>query len=418
MKHLIVTECFDSIHISDSNPKEGLTSSEADELSNYVAKNRLDEEGIIVSRSHLTFINYVGFIQLSTCSIEILPKVTGDNPIRSRRVLLRMLQCTGNLDIHESQISQLTVEKLHLYEILAYLMVGKLSSELLKGVYHSYRQECGELPLVRGKIEITRQLIRESAKLPGVNCIYDEFQVNNQLNQIFKAALQTILSRCTYSNTRKTALYCLSLLDEASDIPINNPVLDSIQFYRTNRRFQNSFNLAKLLLTHSSPVSTTGKTRNSFILFKMNDLFEAYIAYMVRNIRDRVTVKDRRYKLLIKEGKSQGVFQLEPDLFIESTVGKSMIVDTKWKMIRSNRTRHGVKREDFYQMYAYLTRYNEVQTVILLYPHHSEIVKHSGSCLESWHLEDQPSKRLQVFTVSYEDEVQAEAELRDILEVI
>ncbi|CAG7658383.1 hypothetical protein PAECIP111802_07028 [Paenibacillus allorhizosphaerae] len=48
----------------------------------------------------------------------------------------------------------------------------------------------------------------------------------------------------------------------------------------------------------------------------------------------------------------------------------------------------------------------------LLYPYHNEIVKPSGSCLEFWHLEDLPEKRLQVFSVNYEDEAQVEAELR------
>jgi 5-methylcytosine-specific restriction enzyme subunit McrC len=147
----------------------------------------------------------------------------------------------------------------------------------------------------------------------------------------------------------------------------------------------------------------------------MNDLYEAYIAFLARKITDRLTIKDRSFKLLIKEGTSKGVFQLEPDLLITNQIGRQIIVDTKWKMIRANRSRHGVKREDFYQMYAYLTRYKEVETVVLLYPHHNEIVQPSGYCLESWHLEDQPSKRLKVFSINYEDELKAETELQGIL---
>ncbi|MGM0882452.1 MAG: McrC family protein [Bacillota bacterium] len=415
MKHLVITECVDSIPIAASLRHDTLTPVEADELSTYILNNELDEDGIIISRHNVTFINYVGFIQLSTCSIEILPKVSGGDPAHSRRVLLRILQRTGYLDIHESQISQLTIEKLDLYEIIAYLFVAKLSNEIRKGVFHSYQEDRDDLQLIRGKIDITRQILRESAKLSGVSCVYDEFHRDNPLNQIMKAALQITLARCAYTETRKRATHCLMLLDDVGDVPVDRNMLDSILFNRTNRRFQDSFNLAKLLLTHSAPVSSQGRRRNSSLLFKMNDLFEAYIALLAQNVSDRVTVKDRRYKLLIKEDTGRGAFQLEPDLLIENQMGKQIIVDNKWKFIQSRRSRHGVKREDFYQMYAYLTRYKEVDTVILLYPHHDEVHHASGHCLESWYLEEQSAKKLKVYSIDYEDEQKAEQELFNII---
>ena len=145
MKHLVVTECFDSIPISDTQCQRCLTSLEADELVSYVRRHALDEDGIHVSRNEVIFINYVGFIQLRSCSIEILPKVSGDDIRRSRLVLLRMLQRSGFLNIHESQVSQLMVEKMNLFEIIAFLFTEKLALELRKGVYKSYQRESGDL---------------------------------------------------------------------------------------------------------------------------------------------------------------------------------------------------------------------------------------------------------------------------------
>jgi 5-methylcytosine-specific restriction enzyme subunit McrC len=384
MKHLVVTECFDSIPISETMSHDSLTSAEADELANYVSKNSLDEDGIIVSRYEVTFINYVGFIQLHSCSIEILPKVSGNDLRQSRRVLLRMLQRSGFLDFHESQISQLMLEKMSLFEIIAFLFTTKLATELRKGIYRSYQREDGELQLVRGKIDMNRQLRREAMMKQGISCSYDEFEINNPLNQILKAALQLVLSRCTNPLTKKRTASNLMLMDEVASVTINRDQLDRMLFDRTNFRFQESFVLAKLLISRSAPVSSPGGSRSSSILFKMNDLFESYIAYLTRKNWDQVTVKDRRYKLLVKEGSNRGVFQLEPDLLVVNQHRQQIIIDTKWKMIYSHRSRHGVKREDFYQMYAYLTRYKEVNEVILLYPYHDGIVS-GGGCLESWH---------------------------------
>lgn len=39
----------------------------------------------------------------------------------------------------------------------------------------------------------------------------------------------------------------------------------------------------------------------------------------------------------------------------------------RWKNIDESINRHGVKREDFYQMYAYLTKYEDSNVAILLY---------------------------------------------------
>jgi McrBC 5-methylcytosine restriction system component len=415
MKHLIVTECFDSIPISDSQFQGCLTSAEANELESYVRKQGLDEDGVRISRHEVTFINYVGFIQLRSCSIEILPKVSGDDPRRSRLVLLRMLQRSGFLNIHESQVSQLLIEKMNLFEIIAYLFTEKLALELRKGIFKSYQRESGELQLVRGRIDMNRQLRREALKQPGISCEYDEFQIDNPLNQAFKAALQIVMSRCKASSTKKRAASSMVWLDEVKATGMTHDRLERIRFDRTNRRYLESFRLAKLLLSRSTSVSSPGGTSNSSILFKMNDLFEAYIAYLVCTITDKVTVKDRSHKLLVRTGDNRGVFRLEPDLLVTNPAGKRIILDTKWKMIHSHRSRHGVKREDFYQMYAYLTRYKEVKDVILLYPHHDGIVS-SGGCLEDWHLEGEPEKKLKVYSIQYEDEQIAGRELRDILE--
>lgn len=415
MKHIVVTECFDSIPISDTTPKGCLTSAEADELVAYVRKHRLDEDNIMVSRHEIVFINYVGFIQLRTCSIEILPKVSGNDPGQSRRVLLRMLQRSGFLDIHESQISRLMVEKTNLFEIIAYLFTAKLSVELRKGLVRSYKREHGDLQLVRGKIDIQRQIRRESMMQPGVSCVYDEFEVDNPLNQVLKAGLQIVRSRSVNSSTKKQALNSLAIMDEVDSVPIAEEHLDRIGFDRTNRRYQHSFQLAKLLINRSSPLFSQGGSSNSSILFKMNELFEAYIAYLVRKNWNDVKVKDRSCKLLIKEGSDRGVFQLEPDILVVNRYGKQIIIDTKWKTIHSDRSRHGVKREDFFQMYAYLTRYKEVSEVVLLYPHH-EGINASGVQLESWYLEGEPGKKLKVYSIHYEDEQSAEEELKGMID--
>lgn len=413
MKHLVVTECFEFISIS-INDEDTMTPTEADELSRYIRITGLDKELIRITRTEVTFINYVGFIQLSSCSIEVLPKVTGNDPVLSRKVILRMLQRTGYLDIHESQTGLLATEKMNLFEIIAYLFASKLIKELNKGVYHTYSVQNEELQSVRGKINLVSQMQRAYNKSTAVSCIFDEFQTDNTLNRILKAAVRRTLTLSKHTETRRKASQAMIYLDDV-DESFDIRKLPEVIFDRSNKRFQDSWRMAKLILSQTSSLSATGKSPNTSILFKMNDLFEMYVAYLSRKVAKKVVVKDRTHKLLIKEGTERGVFQLEPDLLVSSSNGSKVIIDTKWKRIDSSISRHGVKRDDFYQMYAYLTRYKDVDRVILLYPHHEGISGNGGTCLESWHLEQDDRKKLKVFSISYENEMKAIEELSNIL---
>ncbi|WMT43442.1 hypothetical protein RE628_07635 [Paenibacillus sp. D2_2] len=317
--------------------------------------------------------------------------------------------------MHESQFGQIDYEKMNLFEILAFLFTEKVLRELSRGVLRTYITQIDELNTVRGRIDTTLQMRRDHLKSTTVSCIYDEFHSNHAINRIFKATLRRIMNHSKQMNTRKRASHAIIYLDEAADSIDQRILRKAIYFDRSNRRYEECYRLAMLLLSQSAPTPQKGNKTSSSILFKMNDLFESYIAYLVQKITSHVVVKDRSYKLLIKESNDRSVFQLEPDLLIQGSNGQSMIIDTKWKIIDSSYRRHGVKREDFYQMYAYLTRYKSVGTVILLYPYHDEIDRSDGVPLESWYVEGQPDKRLLVHSINYEDERLALQELKSIL---
>ena len=60
---------------------------------------------------------------------------------------------------------------------------------------------------------------------------------------------------------------------------------------------------------------------------------------------------------------------MRPDIFLQNRKGDKIIIDTKWKrLIGDSAKNYGISQADMYQMYAYHTRYLDIQKVILLYP--------------------------------------------------
>lgn len=300
---------------------------------------------------------------------------------------------------------------MNLFDILAYLYTGKLLKECFKGIHRAYRVQHEPLQSVRGRIDLVETAKKAYTKTTAISCIYDDFHSDTPLNRILKAALRRIIRLARHTEIRTRASQALCHLDEVMDVDVRRLRQEDILFDRRNDRFQACWRLAQLILSQSAPSFSAGNMKSSSILFKMNDLFERYIAYLSKRLFRQVVSQDRSYKLLINEGTERGTFQLQPDLLIQDEHQTPVLMDTKWKRIDSSYHRHGVQREDFYQMYAYLTRYPDVNTVILLYPHHDGIAQSSGVCLESWHLEENRNQRIKVYTVDYEDESKALREL-------
>jgi 5-methylcytosine-specific restriction enzyme subunit McrC len=413
MKHLVVTEGFGSLPIRHTG-KTCLSAEEADELAGYIELKGLDSDNIFISRTEAKFINYVGYIRLSTCSIEILPKVRGNDMGHSRRVLLRLLNRTGLTQIKESDIGDISLLNESLLEILGYMFAKKLSKELKKGLYQNYNVENEKLQRVRGKINVKEQIQNFATRSTSISCQYDNFTIDNLLNQLFKATIVALLRNISNSETQKLLRHEMGIYDEVKSVTIYPGMLDSIHFYRNNQRFYESYLLAKLILSGMASTSQHGTSRNFSILFKMNDLFEEYISVMVKQLVPDLAVKERKYKLLVNEQTGRKNFLLEPDLVIRNKLAGDLIIDTKWKRYDPTSAHHGVQRADLYQMYAYLTRYETVQTVVLLFPYgHSGNYK-SGECLNCWHLENDEAKKIKCYTVNIEDEAETLNELRGI----
>lgn len=409
MKHITIHECYDKIYIKDSNEVNTITDSQAHELDILIKSLNLDKDNVIWGRNYITFINYVGFIKLPSFSIEILPKVSvsdeQDDNDCSRKVLINMLSKSGQLDINYSELSVHKIFKKNLFEIFAYLFAIKLEKELRRGIQLEYVQKEENIYFQKGKVLIKEQIQNKIKNNSKSFCCYEEFESNNKLNLIFKSAIELLITKVKSIETVNKLKYCASYYSNLDKAFISNNDLDTLHFNRMNKRFEPAFYLAKMFLKSYSSTAALANNKSFSLLFKMDELFEKYIAKIIKkNIEQFVSIQDNRYKLLINEQTANKSFPIKPDIVIEYEGEPKLIIDTKWKRISSSFHRHGMKREDLYQMYAYLTRYENSTSAVLLYPHNSDISPEPGEVLESWVLENQINKRLRLYSVGLENE--------------
>lgn len=406
MRYITIYECYDKLNIGKNSSEKSITYEEAQELERYIINEKLDSNNILWSRDSITFINYVGFIKLSTVSIEILPKIyiNSSDYDGSRKALLNMLNKSGIVKFNYSSLSMLNIYDMNLNEILSLIFARTLQKQLSKGAYLEYINIEENTKSLKGRILVKDHIKNISRGSSDVFCKFEEFSINNKLNKIFNTCIYKIVRNVKNSETIKILSHMQVVFSEVDYIDTSNKENLDYKFTRLNSRFEESFLLAKMILRSYSSIGNKGSDKSFAILFEMNDVYERYITNLLKMNFDEYIVHSQhnKYKLLRNEKTDRDIFSLIPDIVVEVDNKERLVIDTKWKRINESKNRHGVKREDLYQMYAYLTRYKDVKSSILLYPSAHEDDK--DDFLESWYLENDKEKKIRIYTIDLYNE--------------
>lgn len=396
MKRIIVYEARDYIEVG--NGKKQLNEKQIILLNRVIKKQKLKSCYIQWEFNKFRFINYVGLITLKGVSIEVLPKTKELEESEARRALLNMLVKSRYLDVKYSDLSHTKLEDENLLEILAFLFSKKLKKELSRGIYREYINKNDNLNLVKGKIDIKGQIKNISRKRSKIACNYDEFSEDNLLNRIFYTMTYQL---CREVKSLKTIDNLKIIMANYTDINmtrLNTTFINSIKFNRNNLRFRESYILLKKIYESLSSIGEDGRLEGFSFLFEVNELYEKYIGKVVKEVEHTTELQDKSKKLLVKKSTNNAVIQLKPDIVVPQKV----IIDTKWKIIDKDKNRYGVAISDFYQMYAYLTRYEDIDKVILLYPLTDETME-NGRVLKSFQMANNKDKSIDIVAIDIRD---------------
>lgn len=389
MSHLAVRE-WGRIAVLDRPGEGGFGRAQANALIAAARAHPLGgDEGTAILQDHfrhLTAGQMVGVIAAPGCSLEILPKIDqldtesidGRRTVRER--LVRMLDVALGLDIGEGAASAMARQSVGLLEILIRLFADKLLTETRRGLPRAYQQHEHDLPALRGRLNVVRQFTAHAVRPDRLACRFDALSSDIPLLQIMKACVLVLRRHARAAETVRELDELRFVLADIADVSLAALPWQAVRIDRTNRRWEALFGLARLFLkrswqaTHHHPSAEQGIT----LLFPMNDLFEAYVAALMRkSLRPaRLTVETQGGGLfcLIEEvAQGRPRFRTRPDIIVRDSQSTTpiAIVDTKWKRLspKIEDSKHGVCQTDVYQMMAYQQLY-ACPNLLLLYPHH------------------------------------------------
>lgn len=324
---------------------------------------------------------FVGVIYLGKRTIQILPKIyrsmdRAKSIAEASRNLLWMLDYAKNISLKKSSISSLT-ETNNWFETLIHLFSTNLKRQWLKGADRSYQSIEAVLPVLKGKWLIAQQMKRPVQKHQFA-VSYDTFTVDNALNRVLRYVVEK-LWRITKDNDNRRHLSDLRYwMDEITLLPlVDLQYAQSVRLTRLNQRYEPLLNLAILFLQNLGIELSANNSPAFAFVFNMNQLFEEFLTrFIQRHLKEILPVALSQSALLpqskqavvyLAQHKDRGAFKLKPDLVFRDQDSYPTVIDFKYKQLKPQARKLGILESDFYQMYAYLNRF-DCREVTLIYP--------------------------------------------------
>lgn len=297
---------------------------------------------------HFSFTSWVGVIQLQHMVINIRPKFDPDF-----RGLLSMLgYARGNH--HYATPKETSYRKgTHLLEIITELLCNEIDLLLRQGIYKEYIYIKDNLPVLRGRPDLRRQLTINCLSPNRIACCFDELVTDIPENQIIRKALENsrrlklpkdLLFRVHHHHL---GLFCEVCEPHMVKFPIN------FTYNRLNEHYRHCHELCRLLLQSTGTGELFVREEKGYftLLIDMNVLFERFIARLIASYLPpgwSSNLQSRKTDAIQLET-GQSYRHIIPDILLTNPEGKHCIFDTKYKLYDQRR----VDTSDIFQLAFY-----------------------------------------------------------------
>lgn len=334
---------------------------------------------------------YVGIWRLGSTTLQVLPKIDRDAPLGSPAYASTTASAAANLvrmlavaeDTHLQSLDTAALAHAHgdWLEVFTTFWARHLQQQLRRGPERHYVDHEDTLSFLRGRWLLAQQLRTGAARAHVFDVNYVELSANTPLNRVLRTAVHRLIAGARSSLNRALLADLDGQLSEAPLIHAIEPtVFAQVHFNRLNEHLKPVFRLARLILEACTPILRSGETTSLAFVVNMDQLFEAFIAAVLRRqlpallptIPDEIRLVTQSHgwsvHLLETETTRVPVLKLKPDLeFVTAGGQRWLIADTKYKRLDTSKPDLGLHREDVYQILAYAARHR-CRRLLLLFP--------------------------------------------------
>ena len=365
----------------------------------------------ILERTHdgLKASGVVGIVAAPGVTLEILPKIDGEDGA-VRKALVSMLSVAWGLRVADGELAGLDTQRNDLLEVLIGLFANRLLGAVRRGLPRRYVGFEEDLRLLRGSLNVVRQITSLAARPDVLACRFEELSADTPLNRVLKAAVRRLVGVTRSAANARLLGELAARFELVGDSPA--PLKEPVRLDRTNTAYHDLHRLARLLLSGDWQSTTGGEALGFSLLFPIAELFERFVGKLLRSAAPwPVSLQERRHSALADD--TGPLFPLQPDVIIRSPSGP-IVLDTKWKALSANDDKKlGVVQDDVYQVLVYGQAY-DAERLVLLYPWRAGLER---GIVKSWRVQGTQT-RLDIATVDVGQPASVACALREIVRAV
>jgi 5-methylcytosine-specific restriction enzyme subunit McrC len=318
--------------------------------------------------------SWVGVVQFEHFTVQVIPKLAGEHV-----GLAHLLTWTSGLDAlrrNQGDRTLALVPDAHLFDLVALLFAQACDRIVRAGLLHDYVEQEADLPVMRGRLLVSRQVRQRFGRVDRLECRFDDHLSDILENQLIAAVLGLCRLRMHHPQTR---LHIHRLYSLFASVCTSNDLdllhcFDNLTYHRLNDHYREAHTLARLIvdgLQVEDPL-VLGQTRCFAFLLDMNHLFERFVtklaALALPGADYRLHPQHRDHTVIWNVTHGRPYMHIRPDLLIETATGQRLAIDAKYKLYDERTIDPG----DLYQgfLYAHANHRSEESAAhtLLCYP--------------------------------------------------
>ncbi|MBR2260034.1 MAG: 5-methylcytosine-specific restriction endonuclease system specificity protein McrC [Blautia sp.] len=241
-------------------------------------------------------------------------------------------------------------------ELLAAILVKGVSTQVKRGLGREYIPKTEEISSLRGKINVSDSLKALSFQKKQMICSYDDFSVNDLMNQIIKSTMMLLL-RSDISKARKKELRKLLVFFSDVDEVSLNSINWQMQFNRSNQTYRMLIAVCNLIVKGLLQTQADGSVRMKEFLDeqRMHRLYEKFILEYYRKEHPGIRANASQIPWQLDDDMRDMLPVMQTDIMLTKGA-KVLIIDAKYyaHSLQSQYDKKTVHSGNIYQIFTYV----------------------------------------------------------------
>jgi len=264
--------------------------------------------------------------------------------------------------LNEEGYKKVGVEEFdNIADLLSAILVKGVSTQIKRGLDKVYILISDEIPTIKGKIDVSESIKKQSMQKRRMCCSFDELSIDSYMNRIIKTTFYYLLKSDASIEQKKSIKKVLVYLNDVNTIPINS-INWKIQYNKNNKTYRMLLSICYLVLKGMLQTTDDGdiKITNFIDEQRMCRLYEKFILEFYRKEMPDLNANASKIEWQVDDGYIDLLPEMKTDIML-SKGDSILIIDAKYysHALQTHFDVSTINSRNIYQIFTYVKNKQE-----------------------------------------------------------